>query len=89
MSCGVGHRRSSDATLLWLWPRPAASAPIGPLALEPPYATGVALKRQKTHKRKPPQYPNSKAVQQEEFSCLGKGQCVVFVLFRPSTDWIT
>ena len=28
--------------------RPAATALIGPLAWEPPYATGVALKRQKT-----------------------------------------
>ena len=28
--------------------RPAATAPIRPLAWEPPYAAGVALKRQKT-----------------------------------------
>ena len=32
--------------LLWLWCRPAATAPIRPLAWEPPYATGAALKRQ-------------------------------------------
>ena len=44
MSCGVGHRRSSDPTLLWLWYRPVAIAPIQPLAWEPPYATGTALK---------------------------------------------
>ena len=30
--------------LLWLWCRPAAVAPIGPLAWEPPYAMGAALK---------------------------------------------
>ena len=30
--------------LLWLWP--AATAPIRPLAWEPPYAEGVALKQQ-------------------------------------------
>ena len=30
--------------LLWLWCRPAAVAPIGPLAWELPYAEGVALK---------------------------------------------
>ena len=47
MSCGVGHRGSSDLVLLWLWHRPAATALIRPLAFEPPYATGVALKRQK------------------------------------------
>ena len=28
MSCGVGHRHSSDLALLWLWP--AAVAPIRP-----------------------------------------------------------
>ena len=35
-----------DPTFLWLWHRPAAEAPIHPLAWELPYATGVALKRQ-------------------------------------------
>ena len=48
MSYGVGRRRGLDAVLLWLWRRLAATAPIGPLAWEPPYAEGVALKRQTT-----------------------------------------
>ena len=55
MSCGVGPRRGSDPELLWLWRRPAAIAPIRPLAWEPPYAVGAALekaKRQKNKKRK-------------------------------------
>ena len=47
LSCVVGYRCGSDPTLLWLWCRPAAAAPIGPLAWEPPYAAGAALKRQK------------------------------------------
>ena len=47
MSCGVGHRRGSDHALLWLWLRPAATAPIRPLAWEPPYAEGAGLKRKK------------------------------------------
>ena len=34
--------------LLWLWPRPAAPAPIQPLDWESPYAMGEALKRQNT-----------------------------------------
>ena len=54
MSCGVGCRRGSDPTWLWLWCRPAAIAPIGPLAWEPPYATGVAqemAKRQQQQKK--------------------------------------
>ena len=38
--------------LLWLWCRPAAVAPIQPLAWEPPYASGMALKRQKGPKTK-------------------------------------
>ena len=47
MSCGVGCRRGSDLVLLWLWCRPAAVAPIRPLAWEPPYAVGTALKKKK------------------------------------------
>ena len=41
VSCSVGRRCSSALVLLWLWCRPAAIAPIGPLAWEPTYAAGV------------------------------------------------
>ena len=37
---------------LWLWYRSAATAPIRPLAWEPPYASGVALEKTKKKKRK-------------------------------------
>ena len=47
MSCGIGCTRSSDPELLWLWRRPAAIAPIRPLAWEPPYAAGAALEMAK------------------------------------------
>ena len=50
MSCGIGCRCGSDLVLLRLWCRLAATALFRPLAWEPPYATGVALKRQKTKK---------------------------------------
>ena len=50
-SCGVVRRQGLDLRL-WLWLRRAATAPIGPLAWEPPYATGAAPKRQET-KTKP------------------------------------
>ena len=50
MTCGVDHRHGSDPTLLGLWLRPAATAPIGPLAWKPPYAVGLTLKIQKTTK---------------------------------------
>ena len=56
MSCGGGRRRNSDPALLWFWRRRAATAPIRPLAREPPYATGAALekaKRQDKTKQKP------------------------------------
>ena len=51
----VGRRCGSDPPLLWLWYRLAATAPIGPLAWEPPYAAGAAqeiAKRQKKKKKK-------------------------------------
>ena len=35
-----------------LWHRPVATALIRPLAWEPPYAEGAALKRQKAKKKK-------------------------------------
>ena len=52
LSCGVGHRCGSDSVLLWLWCRPAAVAPIRPLAWEAPYAVSVALKDKKTKTKK-------------------------------------
>ena len=52
MSCGVGRRCSLDPSLLWLWRRPVATAPIRPLAWEPPYATGVAQEMAKRPKKK-------------------------------------
>ena len=50
MSCGVGGTCGSDPSLLWLWHRPAATAPIRPLAWEPPCAAGAALEKKKTKK---------------------------------------
>ena len=47
MSCDVGHRCGSDPALPWLWHRPAATAPIRPLAWEPPYAAGATLEKTK------------------------------------------
>jgi len=52
MSCGVGCRRGSDPALLWLWCRLVATAPISPLAWEPPYAAGVAQEIAKKKKKK-------------------------------------
>ena len=55
MSCGVGRRCGLDPTLLWLWRRLGATAPIRPVAWEPPHALGAAqeiAKRQKKKKKK-------------------------------------
>ena len=51
VSCGVGRRRDTDPELLWLWGRPVATAPIRPLAWEPPYAEGIALEKAKRQKK--------------------------------------
>ena len=41
-----------DLALLWLWCRPASSALIRPIALEPPYAMGSSPKMAKKKKKK-------------------------------------
>ena len=45
MNCDVGHRWGSD--LVSLLNRPAAAAPVQPLAWKYLYAAGAALKRKK------------------------------------------
>uniref|UniRef100_A0A8D1HFE9 Sulfotransferase n=1 Tax=Sus scrofa TaxID=9823 RepID=A0A8D1HFE9_PIG len=69
--CGVGCRRGSDPALLWLWHRPVATAPIGPLAWEPPYAAGAAQeigtskdkKKKKKKKKKKPRFQTAASEQ--------------------------
>ena len=57
MSCGVVQRCGSDPTLLWLWCRLAATAPIRLLGWETSYAAGAALKRQKRQQQQQQQNP--------------------------------
>ena len=52
MSCGVHRRRGLDPALLWLWCQLAATALIGPLAWESPYAMGAAQEIAKKTKKK-------------------------------------
>ena len=52
MSCDVGRRRGSDPALLWLWPRPGATAQIRPLAWESPHAAEAAQRNSKKTKKK-------------------------------------
>ena len=68
MSFGVGCRLSLDLALLWLWCRPAAVAPIRPLAWEPPYADSMAIKSKKkpqTQKTPDKQLPNQEGPGEE------------------------
>ena len=58
MSCGVGHRRGLDPVLLWPWRKPAAAALIPPVAWELPYATDVALKKERKKTRFNRKAPN-------------------------------
>ena len=51
MSCGVGRRRGLAPALLGLWRRPVSTAPIRPLAREPPYAMGAAQEKAKKDKK--------------------------------------
>ena len=54
LSCGVGHRNSTDLALLWLclWHRLAAASPIRPLAWALAYVSHEALKSKKKKKKK-------------------------------------
>ena len=45
--------------MLWLWCRPAAVAPIQPLAWELPYASGKALKRKRKKEKSVFEFCNS------------------------------
>ena len=74
MSRGIGGRHNLDPALLWLWGRPVATAPIGPLAWEPPYAAGTALKRQK---KKSGYYRQIKITQQDLCYQLVSTLCVM------------
>ena len=52
MSCGVGLRCSLDPAIAVAVARPVATALIRPLAWEPPYAVGAALKKAKKRPKK-------------------------------------
>ena len=77
MSCGVGHRRCSDLAWLWLWCRLAATAPTGPLAWEPPYASGSVLKKRerqnKTNQTQTHKEKNKVDLRKGEMRELGRG----------------
>ena len=80
-----------DLAFLWLWRRPVATAPIQPLAREPPCAVGEALKKQ-TNKKSyrarcwcwrgwPPGQTSGNQIQNETvFPCLLGGTAEMCIL---------
>ena len=81
MSHGVGCRCSSGPVWLWLWCRPRATALIGPLAWELPYAVGAALKRKKERKKK------EEAFSFQYFHCsISFGKCLCIILGSTQTE---
>ena len=59
MSCGEGHRCSSDLAWLWLWHRLVAAAPIQLLVWHLPCAAGMALKSKTNKQAKKPELIDS------------------------------
>ena len=70
MSCGVGHRLGLDLALLWPWRRPAATAPIRPLAWEPPCTMGAALENTKKTKKKKKKKREKSVKKELDFSMI-------------------
>ena len=70
MSCGVGHRCDLDSTLLWR--KLLATALVGPLAWELPYATGAAQQKKKKRSR-------------QKFRHRKEG---IGTVLSSSTDWV-
>ena len=52
MSWGVGHRCGLDLALLWLWRRPEATAPIGPVSWHTSICHRCGHKKRKKKKKK-------------------------------------
>ena len=83
MSCGVGRRRGSDLALLWLWRRLVSTAPIRPLAWEPPYAAGVAQQMAKDQQQQ--QKNDSLSVQEQKHTYVGIYTHTVYVYIYTHT----
>ena len=73
MSCGAGHRRGLDPTLLWLWRRPAATAPIRPLSWDLHMPRERPQKRQKKKKSEGWEFPGGLVVKDSALSLLWIG----------------
>ena len=76
MTYGVHRRCGSDPSLLWLWCRPTAAAPIQPQSWELPYTTSVGLKSQKKKKKKKKERKKEKEPNLMSHSCTKYLDCM-------------
>ena len=77
--CGVGCRRGSDPVLLWLWYRLVATAPIRPLAWEPPCAARATQengKKTKKKKKKKAGHETPSLLGRAIWQCPGRHVCL-------------
>lgn len=90
VSCGVGGRRGLELVLMWLWCKPAATAPIWSLAWEPPYTAGAALKRpkQKTKNKKKKNKKNKRQMRSKKTKEAGN-VCFEFSIERSVCSLVT
>ena len=71
----MGRRQGLDPALLWFWRRPVATAPIRPIAWEPPYAPGAALEKgKKTEEKKKLNNWKREQSNQDDGNCLSEKQ---------------
>ena len=68
MSRGVGHRRSSDLALLWVWRRPAATT------LTRPPSLGTSIFHRRIPKKKKKKKQREKKERKKEMVGLSEGQ---------------
>ena len=72
-----------EPSLLWLWRRPSATAPIGLLAWEPPYVSGVALKSNNNNNNN----NNKRAIKCPSLICSGHFSTWGWMFFNQNNWW--
>ena len=95
VSCGVGCRHSSDSTLLWLWCRPAAAAPIQlSLGTYMCCGCGPEKKKKKKKQRQPHGLVAAMRTEQVESTAVTAASSITpsrprfYGLFWPLDPWI-
>jgi len=69
--------------LLWLWRRPAATAPIRPLVWESPYAVESGPKKKRKRKKK-----REREITGEEYSKHKKGKIIEILAYIKCNNFL-